>query len=260
MDSTVITALYDIGRDKHGDGRSIDEYLKWFEKTLQLNVPMVIYTEEKFKNFVVEKRLNPNTHIVINPLNEIPYFKYKKQIEDIIESNNYKLKMKDSHRVECVLSLYNIIQYSKFEWIVKAIDNNYFDTDYYFWLDAGASRFFEDINYYNTWPNNYSILDKNKFNIQGNINTLRYFYNWPGDDNYIWDCNCILCGGLFGGSKEICKKISKDVNHYFEHYLNQSCVNNEQIILGILLKNNSEFFNVYMNLNGKPLPFLKDLS
>lgn len=260
MTSTVITALYDIGRDKNGDGRTIEEYLSWFEKTLQLNVPMVIYTEEKFKNFVVEKRLNPDTKLIIEPLNEVPYFRYKNQIENIIQSDSYKLKMKDSNRVECILSLYNIIQYSKFEWIDRAIDNSFFDTDYYFWLDAGASRFFEDMNYSNNWPNNYSILDKTKFNIQGNINTLRYFYNWPGDDNYMWDCNCILVGGLFGGTKDVCKKISKDVNELFEYCLNNNCTNNEQILLGILLKRNPDFFNVYMNLNGKALPFLKELS
>ena len=55
MNCTVVTALYDIGREKNGDGRTIDQYLKWFDKTLDLNVPVVVYTEEKFKEFVLNK-------------------------------------------------------------------------------------------------------------------------------------------------------------------------------------------------------------
>ena len=112
MNCTVVTALYDIGREKNGDGRTIDQYLKWFDKTLDLNVPVVVYTEEKFKEFVLNKNKS-NIKLVIQSLNEIPYFKYKTKIDNILSLTKYKEKIKDPNRVECNLSLYNIIQYSK---------------------------------------------------------------------------------------------------------------------------------------------------
>ena len=31
MTATIVTALYDINRDKKGDGRTFDEYLTWFK-------------------------------------------------------------------------------------------------------------------------------------------------------------------------------------------------------------------------------------
>lgn len=37
MTATIVTAFFDIQRDIKGDGRKIDEYLQWIQKTLQLN-------------------------------------------------------------------------------------------------------------------------------------------------------------------------------------------------------------------------------
>jgi len=257
MTSTIITALYDIGRDKNGDGRTIDQYLNWFAKTLQLNVPMVVYTEEKFKDFVYKNKKN-NLKIIVKPLSEIPYYKYTDKISSILKNTEYKSKIIDPSRVECNLPLYNIIQYSKFDWIVEAIKEKYFDTEYYFWMDAGCSRFFQDVDISNPWPSNYNLLAKDKFNIQGNSNTLHY--NIPDTEKYILDSNCILVGTLFGGSKDVCVDIAKKIKSQFELYLNINIVNNEQIILGYLFKKNPELFNVFIKLNGQHLPFFKELS
>lgn len=257
--TTLITALFDIGREKNGDGRTIDEYLKWFDKTLSLNVPMVIFIQEKFKDFVLSRRNLNQTKIIIQPLNKIPYYNFKQNIEKIIFSDEYKHKIKDPSRIECNLSLYNIIQYSKFDWLEIAADNNYFNTDNYFWMDAGCSRFFDGVDTKNAWPTNSKLICDNKMTIQGNVNTKKYYNNWPGNDEYIWDNNCILVGTLFGGNKTICKKMNSLVKNLFEEYLKKNCVNNEQIILGILLKQYPELFNVYIELNGKHLPLFKAL-
>ena len=53
MDTLITTALFDIKRDNHGDGRTIDDYLSWFGKTLKLKCDMIIYTEERFKDFIL---------------------------------------------------------------------------------------------------------------------------------------------------------------------------------------------------------------
>ena len=41
---TFVSALFNINRV---DGREWDEYLKWFDITLKLKVPMVLYVEEE---------------------------------------------------------------------------------------------------------------------------------------------------------------------------------------------------------------------
>ena len=49
---TIATAFFDINRHTKGDGRTIEEYLDWIKKTLELNCNLFIITEEKFRSFL----------------------------------------------------------------------------------------------------------------------------------------------------------------------------------------------------------------
>ena len=91
MSTLIITSLFDIQRDTKGDGRTINDYLLWFSKTLKLNCDMVIYTEEKFEDFVKENRKNTSskTYIKIQKLDEIPFYK---NITDIKSTTKSKSK------------------------------------------------------------------------------------------------------------------------------------------------------------------------
>lgn len=258
--NTIITALYDINRESLGDGRSISQYLEWFDKTLELNCPMVIYTESKFVDFVEKRRRPHNTRIIEQKLEEIPYYRYVNKIDEILHYNiKYQNNICDRSRIECRLALYNVIQYSKFCWLQQAARSNYFHSSNFFWMDAGCSRFFDDIDPYQPWPQNQDLIQDDHLLIQGNCNTERYLKNWPGDDRYIYDNNCILVGTLFGGNKEIIDKVSEYVEGTFLYFCDRGIVNNEQIILGILLQNNPILFNVYIEVNGKHLPLFRAL-
>lgn len=255
MKTSIVTALFDIGREKYG--RSMDTYLDWFEQTLSLNANMVIFTEERFVDFIWKHRNESNTEVIIQNLTDIPYYRYYDRIEEIIKNPTYQLKIKDNSRIECNLALYSIIQYSKFEWIEHAINNNTFNSEYFFWMDAGCSRFFD---YYNgsAWPN-INKLPKNKFLIQGNINTNRYLKSFNEQD-YIYENNCILVGTLFGGQKDIMLTISTGINDIFANdMLSQDIVNNEQIALALLYVKNPDLFEVYIELNGQHLPLFSHL-
>ena len=254
----VVTALFDIGRENLGDGRSMDQYLNWFEKTLQLKVPMIIYTEEKFKNFVEERRTHKDTELRIQNLEEIPMYKHREAINKIITNYDYLSRIKDNSRIECNLDLYNVIQYSKFGWLNEAMVSGS-DSDFYFWMDAGCSRFFSDFDLYLDWPN-LANLNTEKFIIQGNINTEKIYPSMDIEE-YKWDNNCILVGTLFGGNKKIVSRISDLVTKILEdEMLKLNMVNNEQIALGILFKRSPELFEIYLNPNGGHLPIFKHLS
>ena len=54
---------------------------------------------------------------------EMPYYHLKDQIQEILDSEEYKEKMADPGRIECKYAMYSVIQYSKFQWIKQAIDN-----------------------------------------------------------------------------------------------------------------------------------------
>ena len=139
-DTTVVTALFDIDREKRGDGRRLQDYFVWLKKTLKLKCNLYIVTEEKFKDFIVLHRdQNLNTKIKITTLNTSKYYKYLDDIKRIINNKEYKKRISYPNRVECTLPEYNIIQYSKFGWLEDCIVENPFESKYFFWIDAGIS-------------------------------------------------------------------------------------------------------------------------
>jgi len=247
--TTIVTALYDINREKNGDGRSFQDYLKWLPETLSLSCNYVIYTEQSVVPYIPQK---PNIKVIVTTTEQIPLYNKFKIIQSILKNSEYLQKIKDPNRVECVLPMYNIIQYSKFEWLKRTIEENPFNSDYFFWMDAGCSRFFDGLPL--TFPNSNKL--PSKFLIQGNMNTNRI----PIDETYKWISDCILVGTFFGGPREYVIQVSNLTLKFLqEEMLDQNMINNEQIALAYIFKRNPYLFNIYVRLNGKHLPILKSL-
>ena len=244
MKTMIITALFDIDRDTRGDGRTIQEYLSWFSDTLRVKCDMTIFTETKFENFVKKNRssIPKKTHIVIQSLSDLPFYKNMYKMKEIMKNPNFLLKMKDHRRVECSLPEYNLIQYSKFGWLKRCIETN-IEYDYFFWMDAGCSRFFLDSNLDIDWPNT-KLLNKNKFLIQRNTNWPIMWHNMNIEE-YIWDNRAMMCGGLFGGGKDIIVKIGNIIDDICEEYFfKNNCINNEQFAIAIAAKLFPDLFDV----------------
>jgi hypothetical protein len=185
-------------------------------------------------------------------------YKHKESINKILNDPEYLSKIKDNSRIECNLDLYNIIQYSKFGWLKKEIESGS-ESDFYFWMDAGCSRFFSDFDLSLDWPN-LDKLDDEKFIIQGNINTQRIYPSMDTEE-YKWDNNCILVGTLFGGIGSAVSRVSDLVVDILEkEMIELNMINNEQIALAILFKRNPELFNIHIDLAGDHLPLFKHLS
>ena len=206
-DITIVTALFNIQRENM-DGRTWDEYLEWFSRTLKLKCPMVIFVEDSLVKFVENYRQNLPTKIISHPLEEVPYYCLKEDMDDVIASEEYRSKTKCLDRIECNHSLYSIIQYSKFKWIRESIAMNPFDSDYYFWMDAGASRFFEGFDLNQSFPGEFGLkslygIDE-KVLVQLNTETYQDLVNSDTlGKEYFYDPRSFVCGTFFGMHKNI---------------------------------------------------------
>ena len=60
--------------------------------------------------------------------------------------------------------------------------------------------------------------------------------------------------------KNVIDHMEKRVFEIFEKMINNNCINNEQIIMGIIFKENSSLFNGFLNTTFKHLPYFKYLS
>jgi hypothetical protein len=261
---TMVTCFFDINRKEKGDGRTIDEYKEWIKRTLQLNCNLYIITELKFYDFFIEFRpKHYNTYIKVIEFKDLHYNKYYDRIKNIIESDYYKNKIAYPNRVECKLPEYNIIQYSKFHCLQMAIDENIFKSNYFFWMDAGVSRFFLDVDISKSYPSNNCIEllnnedNKDKFFIQNRPDLNNYII----DEDFIWKADNMLSGGIFGGSIKIVQEISKLVEDTFVNkMLNNNNANNEQLTLAIVWKENSHLFHLFNNTYNYHLIIFKLLS
>ena len=103
---------------------------------------MVLYVSKDVEEFIKERRNHVLTDVNVQTVEEIPYYNLKDEIQDILDSDEYKENIEDPNRIECKQSMYSVIQYSKFPWLKDAVEKNPHDSDFFFWLDAGGSRFF----------------------------------------------------------------------------------------------------------------------
>ena len=252
MKATIVTALFDIGRNDI-DGRGMSQYYEWFANTLKISCPMVIYCDESLNSFIEKHRPEGRqTKIINQKLDEIPYYYLKEKMDRILEDPDYKKNIKDPNRIECKTSLYSIIQYSKFPWVEKAAIENHFNSDYFVWMDAGISRHAPDLDLSQEIPGkNFSQTIS-----QHTGKTLYQLYTSPYPDlvngkmseDYFWDNRSFVWGGMFGVDRFgaiTLKALMEDV--LVNLMINKGKLNNEQLAAGYLIKKNSGAFLVLQN-------------
>lgn len=263
---TLVTALYNIDRENKGDGRKFENYLNWFKDTLKVTRPMVIFVEESLVDFVNENRKNLPTVIISQPLEKIPYYELKNDIDIILDSKEYQDKIGSPDRVECKLSLYNIIIYSKFPWVKKVIEDNPFKSEYFMWMDAGLSRFFYGIDYEYPSQNAIDTLLENQDKVV--IQTTMSFYpdlvyNDGCDESYFWDARTWVMAGLWGGGSLVLIKFCDMIDDVLRHkMINNKVINNEQNAMAYVYKNNPDMFIAFENYveRHKSYEFIQELS
>ena len=269
MKVTFVSALFDINRI---DGRKWEEYLKWFDITLKLRVPMVLFVTKDMQEFIDERRgdlFSKNeylkTQTLYQTIEDIPYYGFKDQIQEILDSDQYKNDMADPERIECKQAMYPIIQYSKFPWLTQAAEMNPHNSDYFFWLDAGGSRFFEGYDLTQNYPSEEAkkALDDMGESFLVQMNTEYYTDLANAKElsvDYLYDNRSYVLGAMFGGHKKSVFKVCELVHDVLtKDMIANKTINNEQIALGYLIKKYPDEFSLYERTNGKHMDLFQEL-
>lgn len=167
--TAIVTAIFDIGRDKWDNfTMSYHTYLWWMRNLLYLDTNLIIYTEERFKNDIINyrKEVDPNlekTIIIIQSLESIEGYKtFFEPLNNLMSGDDFK-KQVQFDVPEMTKPLYNVVMFAKLFYILDAHRKNLFDADMYVWADAGVIR--NDHPELNVkWPDIQKInqLDNNK--------------------------------------------------------------------------------------------------
>ena len=128
-----MTALYDIGR-VNADGRSIDTYLGWLNRTLRLPVPITLYLDPNIDISRVE--LTPQVTVIRLPWEELATAKWLPKVEEICRG---RAKFRRSGDMSYILPKFIVTTMAKFD-VLERTAAAHPDRPYVVWVDAGVSR------------------------------------------------------------------------------------------------------------------------
>jgi len=140
---TIVTGLWDIGRDKLSNewSRSMDSYLEKFDSLLKIEDNMIIFGDETLQKFVMERRENHNTQFILRNTDWFKnndYFDLIQKIRLTPDWYNQVGWLQDSTQAR--LEYYNPLVMSKMFLLNDARIMDRFNSEYLFWLDAGISN------------------------------------------------------------------------------------------------------------------------
>jgi len=140
---TIVTGLWDIGRDKLSEGwsRSFNHYLNKLEELLKTDFNLIIFGEKELEEFVFKHRQHYNTQFIVRSLDWIKNMPFYNKIQEIRTNPDWYNQagwLKDSTQAK--LELYNPLVMSKVFLLNDASIMDKFNSEYLFWLDAGITN------------------------------------------------------------------------------------------------------------------------
>jgi len=210
MSCTVVTAFYPI-RSKF----SKNKYMEWGKTFLQIDAPIVLFTEKDLVSEIEDMRKDKPIKIIPLPFEYLEMWVL------------YKDKWNEQHKIDPERHIHTPELYAiwaqKPIFVELAISVNPFDTEYFFWCDFGAFRDpFISSEILKTFPT-IDYLPKGKIILQA-INDLKESDKIRKEDGIYGECitdkwnEVRLVGGLWGGDSKGCLKWRKSFHHMLQMY------------------------------------------
>lgn len=233
---TIITGYLNIKIKRPAKSNSINQTYDYIEKsrgTLQIPQHMVIYCSEELIDDVHKIReevgLLNKTKIIKITLKDNLYMAEKLEIiRENVAKNNPPYDIPE----------YILAVNSRYGYIQNAIENNYFNTDYFAWVDFSASHI---VNI----PPNQMIKSPSHNKVR--IGWIARHSN----NQFVYNHHC-LGGGIFSGHKEIMMELIKLHHKEFVKLMEMGYNINDDKLLFIIMEQNpylfDTFFSDYKNL------------
>lgn len=135
MDLRAVTSLYDIGRATSGDGRTIEAYVGWLNRTLRLPVPFTIFLDPGIDPRRLEPK--PEDELISLPFADLKAVGWLPRIEAICRG---RAKFPASEDLNYRLPAYGPLMFSKFEFLERTAVRHP-QADNLLWIDGGIARF-----------------------------------------------------------------------------------------------------------------------
>jgi hypothetical protein len=266
-DITIVTGIWDIGRDGLSEGwsRSYSDYMKRFDLVLDFDVNMIIYGDSKLQEIVYKKRDPNKTQFILRDVEWFRNNEFYNNIQTIRNNPQWKnLAGWLPESTQSRLELYNPLVMSKMFLLHDAKIMDRFDSKYMFWLDGGIT---------NTVHPGYFTHDKVLDKLSKYISKFS-FICFPYEANneiHGFEFNKmneiagakvekVARGGFFGGPKDTISEINGIYYNLLNTTLRDGYMGTEESIFSIMCYKNADLVN-YFEIEGNGLvgKFFEDL-
>lgn len=252
---TLVTCIYDdlYGTEFGGRAHPTRKYYFGLESAFKMECPTVIYTWHKdvekvsnyFKLFLGDEKYSKLVRVE-------GYDLYETKVREMIKVALTKNSWVSGDRSYDVMI-------GKFFMLERAIESNFFNSENFFWMDAGLSSSslfpdkYLDLNSGErrwSWCSLFTPkiterlveLSSDKL-LLFKINAIGYWFNSEhlSDGDGKW----YIIGGIFGGHKEKMKILcSESVESFIDFNINKNTFYTEEQILTILYSHNKENYKI----------------
>ena len=233
--------MFDINRSKWAlFQRNNDEYKGYAIRLLHLNVPLIIFAEKRFIDFIVTHRKGKEriTQIVEMTPNDLEYNVMYDQISAVQKIMQNGRWSNDPFRNHPEMSSpdYVVLMASKISVVVEAIKLNPFCSNYFYWIDFGCARDDQMLPKSECWaPNNIMTDPKTRNKVVFMINDpmpLPDLYKMTSLDDLMLNMKTVyIKGTFFGGHMEALIKYSKLFHQTFVKLLGKNFTDDDQTII-----------------------------
>ena len=210
--TTIVSAYFKLEDSK----ATHEKYLEWMNNMLSIDNPMVIFCDEESVSTIAgfrEKYVN-KTKIIPTSFTDFYSFRYIEEFEKHLEKDT---EVYVGHNV----NLY-MIWNEKSHFLKRAIELNFFNSEYFLWVDIGCFRRKEVMHNFNIWPNpeKMKIIDKSRvllltvqpFEESEILCTIKE--NLPD-----FQLTYRIGGTIFGGGKDVLLKWHKCYYEMLEYFI-----------------------------------------
>jgi len=265
---TIVTGLWDIGRDKLAEGwsRGYNHYLDKLSELFKADFNLIIFGDEKLENFVKERRSDDNTQFIRRDLDWIKSMPFYNKIQEIRTNPEwYGQAGWLAESTQAKLEMYNPLVMSKVFLLHDAKILDKFNSDYLFWLDAGITNtvhwgyfthdkvldklplFLEKFLFVSfPYPDGGEIhgFTRGKMNEIANVKNVEY----------------VCRAGFFGGPKEMISDINQIYYSLLNSTLNDGYMGTEESIFTLMTYTHPNLFTRFsIEGNGLLSKFFEDL-
>ena len=228
--------MIDIGRANWSYfRRTKQQYMANSIRLLHLEVPLVLFIEQQFIDFVRFHRRSKEhiTHIIATNLKQLEYYELYDRIKDVMKivqksySNSSFLNHPEMFSPE-----YIILMASKISLLYQAAKINVFQSHFHYWIDFGLMRFKQFLKFQDSClpPPKFTRDPKASNRIVFVTNNLNNSTLHSTEDLIRMRNISFVSGGFFGGSAFALQKYHTLYRRVFENWLNMNLTDDDQTI------------------------------